>query len=78
MNQIAEFQEQNRQREERKRDEYDLAVLTAAVPGFAGNARRFWVDVQSGQWNTFLLNGVVLQDAEFEKTFRIRNPTVLG
>ena len=64
-------EEEHRRVAKRKRDEYDLAVLAAAVPAFSASIRRFWVDVRSGEWNTFLLNGIMLQDEQFEKTFRM-------
>jgi hypothetical protein len=77
LNDVVEFDQQQMQEEEhrrvakRKRDEYALAVLAAAVPAFSTNIHRFWVDVRSDEWNRLLLNGIVLQDEQFEKTFRI-------
>ena len=77
LNDAVEFDQQQTREEEhrrvakRKRDEYDLAVLAAAVPAFSASIRRFWVDVRSGEWNTLLLNGIMLQDEQFEKTFRM-------
>ena len=77
VNDAVEFDQQQTREEEhrrvakRKRDEYDLAVLAAAVPAFSASIRRFWVDVRSGEWNTLLLNGIMLQDEQFEKTFRM-------
>ena len=77
LNNITEFeqlqlrQEDHRRVAKRKRDEYDLAVLVAAVPAFSRIDRRFWVDVRSGEWNRFLVSGIVLQDEQFEKTFRM-------
>ena len=77
LNDAVEFNQQQVQEEEhrriakRKRDEYDLAFLAAAVPVFSASIRRFWVDVRSGKWNTLLLNGIILQDVQFEKTFRM-------
>ena len=38
---------------------------------YSGGVRRVWVDVRSGEWNTLLLNGIILQDEQFEKTFRM-------
>lgn len=70
-NQQQEREEAHRRVAKRKRDEYDLAVLAAAVPVFSASIRRFWVDVRSGEWNTLLLNGIILQDVQFEKTFRM-------
>ena len=75
LNDAVEFNQQQVQEEEYrriakwKRDEYDLAFLAAAVPVFSASIRRFWVDVWSGEWNTLLLNGIILQDVQFEKTF---------
>lgn len=77
LNSAAEIEQQQLQEEEhrrvvkRKHEEYDLAVHAAAVPAFARKARQFWVDVHSGEWNRFLVSGVVLQDEQFEKTFRM-------
>ena len=77
LNDAVEFDQQQTREEEhrrvakRKRDEYDLAILAAAVPAFSASIRRFWVDVRSGEWNTLLLNGILLQDEQFEKTFRM-------
>jgi hypothetical protein len=77
LNHAAEFERQqlrdkeHRRIAKRKRDEYDLAILAAAVPAFSGSIRRFWVDVRSGEWNTLLLNGLMLQEKQFEKTFRM-------
>jgi hypothetical protein len=55
----------------RKRDKYDFAVLASAIPLFSSKVRRFWVDVRSNEWNELLLNGIMLQDEQFEKTFRM-------
>jgi hypothetical protein len=77
MNDIIEFDQQHVREEEhwrvakRKRDEDVLAILTAAVPAFSASVRQFWVDVRSGEWNTLLLNVIMLQDKRFEKTFRM-------
>ena len=38
---------------------------------YSGGVRWFWVDVRSGERNTLLLNGIILQDEQFEKTFRM-------
>jgi len=65
------LEKKHRRVAKRKRDEYTLAVLAAAVPAFSASVPRFWVDVRSGVWNTLLLNGVMLQDKQFEKTFRM-------
>ena len=64
-------EEKHRHVAKRKCNEYDLAVLAAAVPAFSANIRQFWIDVRSGEWNILLLNGIMLQDAQFEKTFRM-------
>jgi len=50
LNDIVEFDQQQTREEhrhvaKRKRDEYTLAVLAAAVPAFSASVRRFWVDV---------------------------------
>ena len=77
LNHIEEFDQQQTHEEEhrrvtkRKGDEYDLAVLAAAVPAFSASIRRFWVDVRSGEWNTLFLNGIMLQGERFAKTFRM-------
>ena len=55
----------------RKRDDYNFAVFASAVPSFSSKVRRFWVDVRSNEWNELLLNGIMLQDEQFEKTFRM-------
>ena len=64
-------EEEHQRVAKRKHDEYDLAILATAVPAFSASIRRFWVDVRSGEWNTLLLNGIMLQDEQFEKTFRM-------
>ena len=75
LNDAVEFNQQQVREEEhwritkQKHDEYDLAFLAAAVPVFSASIHRFWVDVWSGEWNTLLLNGIILQDVQFEKTF---------
>ena len=77
LNQVVEFNQQQRQEEEhqrvakRKRDEHAVSVLAAAVPAFSASVHRFWVDVRSSEWSTLLLNGIMLQDEQFEKTFRM-------
>jgi len=77
LNDAVEFDQQqtpedkHRHVAKRKCNEYDLAVLAAAVPAFSANIRQFWIDVRSGEWNILLLNGIMLQDAQFEKTFRM-------
>ena len=48
-----------------------MAILAAAVPAFGRKAHQFWVDVQSREWNRFLVSEIVLQDEQFEKTFRM-------
>jgi len=50
LNHIEEFDQQTHEEEHRrvtkqKGDEYDLAILAAAVPAFSTSIRRFWVDV---------------------------------
>jgi hypothetical protein len=51
LNDAVEFNQQQVREEEhrhvtkRKRDEYDLAFLAAAVPVFLASICRFWVDV---------------------------------
>jgi hypothetical protein len=84
LNDVVEFDQQQIQEEERqhiakrKHDEYALAILTAAEPAFSARMKRFWVDVRSNEWNTLLLNRIMLQDEQFEKTFRIsRNSFVV-
>src|SRR5579862_5035143 len=77
LNNITEFeqlqlrQEDHRCVAKRKHDEYDLAVLVAAVSAFSRIDCRFWVDIWSGELDRFLVNGIVLQDEQFEKTFRM-------
>ena len=77
LNDAVEFNQQQVREEEhrriakQKRNEYDLAFLAAAVPVFSASIHRFWVDVWSGEWNTLLLNGIILQDVQFKKTFRM-------
>jgi hypothetical protein len=84
LNDIVELDQQQIQEEERQRiakrkhDEYALAILTAAEPAFSACMKRFWVDVRSNEWNTLLLNRIMLQDEQFEKTFRMsRNSFVV-
>src|SRR5256885_7274252 len=77
LNDTVEFNQQQVQEEEhqcvtkRKCDEYNLAFLATAVLVFSASIRRFWVDVRSGEWNTLLLNEIILQDVQFEKTFHM-------
>ena len=48
-NQQQVWEEEHRRIAKRKRNEYDLAFLAAAVPVFSASIRRFWVDMQSGE-----------------------------
>ena len=46
-----------------------FVILVATRP--PRNSPRFWVDTRSSHWSCNVLDGVLLQDDEFEKTFRM-------
>jgi hypothetical protein len=68
---LQQRKEEAHRRVTKRKCDYDLTVLAAAVLAFSVNIRRFWVDVQSSEWIRLLLNGIMLQDDQFEKTFRM-------
>ena len=46
-------------------------IVPELVAGFGYKFRRFWVDERSQHWIRHVLNGKMLQDDRFEKTFRM-------
>ena len=79
MNATAEFQRQEMHRHERKHvskrrrgdDELAMAFTAVALQESQYNFRRFWVDAGSNHWISHLLDGVLLQEEQFAKTFRM-------
>ena len=77
MNLVSEFQRQemhDHMRQcitKRKRNDDELAVTSIALWGFEYKFRRFWVDAQSSHWISHVVDGVLLQEEQFMKTFHI-------
>src|SRR5881394_1694899 len=46
-------------------------IIYELAAGIGYNFRRFWVDERSHHWITHVLNGNLLRDKRFEKTFRM-------
>ncbi len=78
MNLVSEFQRQEmhdhtRQRvtKRKRKDELAVASMAVALQGFEYNFRRFWVDARSSHWISHVMDGVLLQEEQFMKTFRM-------
>ena len=55
----------------RKQDDNDLALLGALLYTQKTTVRRFWIDAQSNHWITHVLDGMLLQEAQLDKAFRM-------
>jgi len=66
---------QKRKRVEKRRradDELALTFMVAVLESESQyNLRRFWVDTRSNHWITYVLDGVLLQEEQFTKMFRM-------
>ena len=78
MNLVSEFQRQEmhdhtRQRvtKRKRKDELAVASMAVALQGFEYNFRRFWVDARSSHWISHVMDGVLLQEEQFTKTFHM-------
>jgi hypothetical protein len=79
MNVVIEFQRQELMHcrgRKRKRLEDDDELALAFMVGVLEseslyNLRRFWVDTRSNHWITYVLDGMLLQEEQFTKMFRM-------
>jgi len=78
MNRVSEFQQQemhdhimHQRVTKRKRNDDELAIASMVLQGFEYKFRRFWVDARSSHWISHVMDGVLLQEEQFMKKFRM-------
>jgi len=71
LEQLQSRRHARRTAKKRKRDDDDLALLGALIYKQKTTVRRFWIDARSNHWITHVLDGMLLQEAQFNKAFRM-------
>ena len=71
LEQLESRRHARRTAKKRKQDDNDLALLGALIYIQKTTVRRFWIDAQSNHWITRVLDGMLLQEAQLDKAFRM-------
>ena len=69
--QELEFSQKARRANMKRNQEDDELALVGAFVCPQKRIRRFWIDARSNHWIVRVLDGMLLQEAQFDKAFRM-------